>query len=98
MRSILERNQNHCFICGSCSNLEIHHVLYGNPNRKLSDKYKLTVTLCRKHHTGNEPGDRGVHFDKAKDLQLKQYAQRKAMEFYGWSEDEFREIFGKNYL
>lgn len=94
MRSILEKNQNHCFICGSCSNLQQHHIFGGNPNRQISDKYKLTVTLCRECHTGPQ----GVHFNKALMDQLHKLAQCKAMEFYGWSEDEFREIFGKNYL
>lgn len=93
MRSILEINQNHCFICGSCSNLECHHVFQAS-NRKNSTKYKLTVTLCRECHTGPQ----GVHFNKALMDQLHKLAQCKAMEFYGWSEDEFREIFGKNYL
>ena len=42
--------------------------------------------------------DYGVHFNKAFDLELKQIAQRTAMETYGWSIDDFIREFGKSYL
>ena len=93
MNSILQ-TQKRCFICKETGNLHRHHVFFGNPNRKLSEKYGLTVYLCLEHHEG----DTGVHHDRATDLQLKQFAQKTAMDYYGWSIDEFRQIFGKNYL
>lgn len=31
-------------------------------------------------------------------LKLKRLAQQKAMEYYGWTIEDFRAIFGKNYL
>lgn len=42
--------------------------------------------------------DDGVHFDKRLDLELKQLGQQKAMEYYGWSIEDFIRIFGRNYL
>lgn len=87
-----------CFLCGrsetSCNRLEVHH-LFGGANRKLSDKYGLTVTLCHACH--NEPPD-GAHFNKEVMQYLHECGQRKAMQEQGWTRDEFREIFGKNYL
>lgn len=86
-----------CFLCErsetSANRLEVHH-LFGGANRKLSEKYSLTVTLCHACH--NEPG--GAHYDSSIALFLHQYGQRKAMQENNWDEQTFREIFGKNYL
>lgn len=38
------------------------------------------------------------HKDAALDALLKRQGQREAMRHYGWSEDEFRARFGKNYI
>lgn len=97
MNSIIQHERK-CFYCNERVYLDVHHCFAGNPNRKLSENYGLKVWLCRKHHTGNEPNDRGVHFDRQKDLALKQLAQQTAMEYYGWSKEDFIKIFGKNYL
>lgn len=75
--------------------LERHHVFGGNPNRALSEKYGLTVYL--NHDMHNETPD-GVHHNKRHREMLQRFAQRKAMAHYGWTENEFRAIFGKNYL
>ena len=87
-----------CFLCHrtetSYNRLEVHHI-FGGANRKLSEKYGLTVTLCHACH--NEPPD-GVHYNADIALYVHQYGQRKAMKEQGWTVDEFREIFGKNYL
>ena len=93
MNSILQ-TEKRCIECGATYNLNLHHCLYGSANRKLSDKYGLTVWLCIKHHTGQE----GVHHgNKELDLKLKRYAQKTAEQYYGWTTDEFIKIFGKNY-
>ncbi len=91
LESILAADMGHCIVCGK-PNPHKHHVLYG-PNRKWSEKYKLTVPLCYMHHNGSNAG---VHFDKCLDLALKKMAQRKFMEEY--PEENFVEIFGRNYL
>jgi len=93
-KSIIQTEKK-CFYCGSQYFLEEHHCFDGNPNRKLSEKYGLKVWLC--HNCHNEPPS-GVHHNKYRMAWLQDYAQQKAMDHYGWSIEEFRNIFGKNYL
>ena len=87
-----------CFLCGrsetSYIRLERHHI-FGAANRPLSEKYGLTVMLC--HNCHNEP-PRGVHFNKETADYLHRYGQEKAMREQGWTIEEFRAVFGKNYL
>lgn len=66
--------------------VEEHHVFYGTANRRLSDKYGLTVWLCHEHHTGNS----GAHFNKALDTKLKQVAEKRFNEVYPYN---FRRLF-----
>ena len=91
MKSIIQEDTNYCFVCGRYGT-EIHHVFFGNPNRKLSDKYKCVVGLCYEHHRGN----RGVHFNRELDLELKCTAQRVFEHHY--PNENFSAIFGRNYL
>lgn len=93
-KSILQVDTHSCFLCGSHNWIEEHHV-FGGANRKLSEKYGLKVYLC--HWCHNEPPN-GVHHNAEAAQKVKAYAQRKAMYHYGWTEDDFRRIFGKNYL
>lgn len=72
---------------------EIHHVIYGTGNRKLSDKYGLVVGLCYNHHRGNQ----GVHGgNRELDMELKKMAQRRFDEIY--PQGDFLALFGRNYL
>ena len=64
-------------------------------NRKASDRYGLTVWLCHKCH--NEP-PHGVHHNATNPKKLQRRVQSIAMRHYKWSVEEFRLIFGKNYL
>jgi len=66
--------------------------VFGGPNRKLSEKYKLYVYLCQRHHTGNK----GIHFNPQMALRYKQEYQEKFEQQY--SRELFVELFGKNYL
>jgi hypothetical protein len=91
-KSIIVDCMDNCFVCGS-PYVEIHHVIYGTANRKLSDMYGLVVPLCHEHHTGQT----GVHFNRDFDLYLKKLAQRKFEAVYGANKG-FREVFGKSYL
>lgn len=96
MKSIIQGDgEDKCFLCGRTDWIERHHIFNGTANRKKSEKYGLTVHLC--HWCHNEP-PYGVHFNSNRDLMLKRFAQEQAMEYYGWTVDEFREIFGKSYL
>lgn len=94
-KSILQTDKGSCFMCGSQEWLEEHHVFGGFGRRKLSEKYGLKVHLC--HYCHNEP-PKGVHHNSDARNALQQFAQAKAMEHYHWTVDDFRDIFGKNYL
>lgn len=91
MKSIIQEDTNYCFFCGRYGT-EIHHCIYGNANRRLSDKYGLVVGLCYEHHRGNK----GVHFNRELDLELKKVAQRVFEHTY--PEEQFLAVFGRNYL
>lgn len=92
-RSIMQ-SVKRCYLCNRISMLEEHHI-FGGANRKLSEKYGIKVYLC--HNCHNE-APLGVHFNREKMLKLKQYGQRAFMEHYEKNIDEFRAIFGKNYI
>ena len=93
-KSILQ-SEKQCLICLTEKNLHCHHVYEGTGRRKISDRYGLTVYLCARHHNmSNE----GIHFNKKLDNYVKRWAQKTAMNHYGWSIEEFIKIFGKNYL
>lgn len=97
MDSILQKNPTKCFICGSRHWLEWHHIFggIGGALRDKSERLGLKVRLC--HYCHNEP-PMGVHHNKENRLKLQAFAQRKAMVHYGWSREDFRREFYKNYL
>lgn len=98
MKSIIQSDNEHCFLCKRNSNLEpldCHHV-YGGANRKKSEKYGLKVFLH--HGECHIFGKNSVHGNAEVDKALKQKTQKRAMKVYGWTVDDFIEIFGKNYL
>ena len=86
-------NEQVCYVCG-CTGVHRHHIYYGTANRKISEKYGCWVWLCPDHHNMS---DAGVHFDKRLDLALKAECQERWEKEYGTRED-FRRIFGKNFL
>ena len=84
-----------CFLCGKWGWLEEHH-LFGGPYRKKSEKYGLKVGLC-----GNEchrEGPKAVHRCAETAKKLHEYGQRQYMQEHEATVDEFRTVFGKNYL
>ena len=91
-------DEQRCFLCGrngSGDALELHHVFPG-PLRKKAEKYGLVVLLCGKRC--HRDGKNSAHRSKETQLMLKQWAQRKAMEENGWTLEDWRREFGKNYL
>lgn len=87
-----------CFLCGrngSIDPLDRHH-LFGGSNRKKSEKYGLVVDLC--HSSCHIFGQKAVHNNAETMQKLHEYGQRKAMEENGWTIDDFRREFGKNYI
>ena len=69
--------------------------IFGGARRKLSTKYGLCVTLCEECH---RLGKHAVHQSAETMQYLHEYGQRKAMKENGWTAEQFREVFGKNYL
>lgn len=94
MKSIMQKEKV-CYVCGTTTWLEEHHIFEGTANRKLSEKYGLKIYLCHKHH--NEVPD-GIHFDKWLRDRTKQEAQKIFMEHYDKTTEDFIKIFGKNYI
>lgn len=89
--SILQ-NEKKCALCGRVDRLERHHVMHGTANRKLAEKYGLTIWLCPDHHRGNMSPHHNANIDYA----FKMAAQKKFEEIY--SHEEWMEVFGRNYL
>lgn len=94
MKSIIQ-DVKECYLTGTTINLHEHHIFFGRGLRKLSEKYGLKIWLKAELHNMS---DQGVHFNKELDLSIKQMAQKKAMEHYGWTVEEFIKIFGKSYI
>ena len=86
-----DRWDRRCHLCGSYSNIEIHHV-YGNAYRKKSTEYGMVTPLCASCHRGPQ----GVHQDAEQNKRLKAGFQGKFEETH--SRAEFRRIFGKSYI
>ena len=92
------QSERKCWLCGRNGNgdpLELHHI-FPSSNRNNSTKYNATVYLC-----GNEchrNGKRSVHKCRETREKLQRWGQLKVMEEQGWTEDEFRNVFGKSFL
>ncbi len=98
MKSIIQEDKSHCFICGMNTNLEPldeHHVFFGI-NRKNSEKYGLKVYIH--HNKCHIFGKDSVHQNAKVDKALKAMVQKIAMRHYGWTIEKFIKIFGKSYL
>lgn len=94
MKSIMQ-NDDYCYLCGGNGGywgLDWHHV-FGASNRSKSEKYGLKVKLC--HESCHLYG---VHKKADLSAKLKREAQIKAMDYYGWSVDDFIREFGENYI
>lgn len=98
MNSILQDNKDFCYLCGRNRNfepLDKHHI-FGGSMRKKSEQYGLFVFIH--HNTCHIFGSNSVHQNNDISVKLKQIAQQTAMDRYGWSVDDFINIFGLNYL
>lgn len=90
MESLIQKEKE-CFICGTTLNLENHHALHGNANRRLCDADRLTVWLCQAHH----------HELHDSDTEMDRFVQRAAQEVwektYG-DRSAFIRRYGKSYI
>lgn len=87
-----------CYLCGANGALDKldRHEIFGGPYREKSKRLGLWVMLC--HNDCHIFGPLAAHNNASTALRLKQEAQRRAMEAYGWSNEDFIREFGKNYL
>lgn len=88
--TIMQRAER-CYMCGREGILQRHEI-YGSSNREKSKALGLWVWLCPECH-------HDVHFVHAdRKTWLREHGQKRAYQRYGWSENEFRERFGRSYL
>lgn len=94
MKSIIS-DKKECYVCKTINNLHLHHIMFGK-NRKKADKDGLTIYLCYEHHEGTN----GVHGKNGHDLdiKLKQLAEKRWLEYYNTTIEDFISIYGRNYL
>ena len=89
----------YCALCGepgtSLDPLDRHHI-FGGSNRNKSEKYGLVVRLH--HKECHIFGKKAVHNCRETMDKLHRMGQRRAMEEQGWTEEEFRRMFGRSYL
>ncbi len=98
MESILQKDKTKCFICGQnpCGDpLDKHHVYFSSLRSK-SEKYGLTVYIH--HYKCHIFGENAVHRNARINRKLQAFAQKKAMDYYGWDKERFIKEFYKNYL
>ena len=81
---------NACCYCGSIYQLTKHEIFEGR-NRQNSMKYGAVQPLCRKCHSK-------ITNNTELENKWKIKGQKKVMEYYKMSVEEFIEIFGKNYI
>ena len=85
------QQENCCFVCMCNLHTQRHEIFHGS-NREKSKMYGLWVNVCPACHYLIHNGDGSI------DKRLKVRGQEAAMTVYGWSIDDFRKRFGKNYL
>lgn len=93
MKSIIQ-DEKVCYLTGRADHIEEHHV-FGGINRKNSEKYGLKIYLTQDKHKFKKGS---IHMDRELSDRVKAEVQKKAMEYYDWTVDEFRLIFGKSYI
>lgn len=88
--SLLHEYQERCIVCGRTDRpLQRHEVFHG-PYRQKSKKYGCWVCACNECHAK-------IHRNGELEQQLKKNIQSIAQEAYGWTTEQFREVFGKSY-
>ena len=83
-----------CWLCGRWGETERHHIFPGG-RRALSERYRATVQLCSLCH---REGGEAVHRCGATRERVQRWGQEKVMAEQGWTAEQFRAVFGKNYL
>lgn len=79
-----------CYWCKRGGQLVRHEIFHGS-NRRKSKELGLWVHLCPSCHMRLHGQDAQI------DRSLKIIGQQRAEAYYGWTAQQFRKIFGKNY-
>ena len=100
-KSILQQDKSRCYLCGEPPTfydpLAKHHIFGGcKAIRDKAEEYGLTVQIH--NNKCHIYGDKAVHRNAETNRALQAEAQKAAMEKYGWSVEDFRREFYKNYL
>jgi len=84
------RFSNNPFICNR------HEAFFGTKNRKISIEDGLIVFLTHENHEGTN----GVHGKNGHklDLMIKKEAEKRWLEYYDKTIDDFIQRYGKNWL
>lgn len=94
MRSIIQTDDDRCFICQNAMGTQWHHIFGKNPQRKYSEADGLKIRVCAECHCK-------IHSDPdlSGPLQLKLHklGQVKWESTYG-TREEFISRYGRNYL
>lgn len=93
-KSLVQSDLHQCYNCGKFGDLARHEIFHEDMSGNMRDRskqYGLWLSLCPVCH--------GLyHSYKQIYMPTMKIAQAKAMEEYDWSIDDFRGLFGKNYL
>lgn len=88
--SIITQNICLCTVCQNAPKEHLHEI-YAGSRRKLSMKWGLCIPICHECHSKYQN-------DKEFNDYWYKIGQKSFMKYYNKTADEFREIFGKNYL
>jgi len=91
MHSIIQTDDDRCFLCRSAYGTDWHHI-FGGPNRKLSEEDGLKIRVCRYCHEQIHEGKNS----KALMTALHKLGQTKYEATH--SREEFMERYGRNWL
>ena len=92
--SLLQEDTSYCFLCKRRDRKLDRHEIWGGAYRKKSKATGMRVMLC---HDDCHEGTNGVHRNPRRAHELRQLGQMALME-HGWTVDDVRKAFGRNYL
>lgn len=99
-KSILHQKDGTCYLCMKLDQIykihayiEEHHVIPGNPGRRICEENGLKVYLCAPHHRSSPAA---VH-ENHENMRLIQKDAQAAYE-RTHSHEQWMELFGRNYL
>ena len=73
----------------------VRHEVFHGQNRQRSIEYGLYVFLPPEAHNMS---DYGVHFNRPFEEYLQTVSQKRAMEHYGWTREDWMRVIGRNYI